>query len=100
MEVRQDDGVSADSGVLPGADGGAHSCAAAAFTVVRGSAVLRIRGAAMTAPHLVEELLEDDELDEQPRTVHVYPVFGRRHVLEGPCWCEPWLYEDGVVVHN
>lgn len=54
----------------------------------------------MTAPHLVEELLEDDELDEQPRTVHVYPVFGRRHVLEGPCWCEPWLYEDGVVVHN
>ena len=35
--------------------------------------------------------------------LHVYPLFGREHVLEGTdCWCEPEPDEENplILVHN
>lgn len=43
-----------------------------------------------------------EQSDVQNR-VHVYPLFGREHNLDGDeCWChpEPDLYYENVVVHN
>lgn len=41
-----------------------------------------------------EQITVDDGL------VHVYPLFGREHVLEGlGCWCHPIL-DNGVVIHE
>ena len=34
--------------------------------------------------------------------IHVYPLFGREHVTDGPCWCEPEPLPDEprVLVHH
>ena len=41
----------------------------------------------------------DSVLDEW---VHVYPTFGRQHVLSPDCWCYPDTDEDhpGVLLHH
>lgn len=42
--------------------------------------------------------------DEGPTLVHVYPLFGRVHFVEGTkCWCWPNIFPEGngfIVVHN
>jgi len=43
--------------------------------------------------------------DTSAKRIHVYPLFGREHVLEGmSCWCEPEVDEEvdeyAVVIHN
>lgn len=39
---------------------------------------------------------------EADEIVHVYPLFGREHVMSIECWCHPEIDEecDNVVVHN
>lgn len=40
-----------------------------------------------------------DSLGED--VVHVYPLFGRKHVITGiNCWCSPSMTRDGVMIHN
>ncbi len=43
--------------------------------------------------------------DSDIEVVHVYPLFGREHVVSGwplaQCWCHPQLEPDcPVLVHN
>jgi hypothetical protein len=43
------------------------------------------------------------EAGEPPEYLHVYPLFGREHVIKGlECWCHPVLDDEvpNVVVHN
>jgi len=42
-------------------------------------------------------------LVEETEWIHVYPLFGREHVLDGfTCWCNPDVDEEcpDVIVHN
>jgi hypothetical protein len=32
--------------------------------------------------------------------IHVYPLFGREHVISRDCWCCPQEEHEGVLVHN
>ena len=46
-----------------------------------------------------------EECDDQEGDglVHVYPCFGREHVVSYDCWCHPRLDWDGgvpIVVHT
>lgn len=51
-------------------------------------------------------MLDDPSLDGaalEGDNIHVYPFFGREHVLEGvSCWCRPTRddEEPTVVIHN
>jgi hypothetical protein len=43
--------------------------------------------------------------DDPPPITHVYPLFGRAHVLdleEGECWCQPTPDPEcpSVLIHN
>lgn len=45
--------------------------------------------------------LQTTETDDDEGLIHVYPLWGREHVLEGmSCWCHPQVDEHGVVIHN
>jgi hypothetical protein len=40
---------------------------------------------------------------EEIEIVHVYPLFGKEHILDGfKCWCFPEIDKEcpGVVIHN
>jgi hypothetical protein len=47
-------------------------------------------------------ILQPNQVMEQDRDLHVYPEFGRPHVMSQFCWCEP--EEDGeysaVYIHH
>jgi len=39
---------------------------------------------------------------EKPEFVHVFPLFGREHVLSLACWCHPSTDSEQptVILHN
>lgn len=49
----------------------------------------------------VESAEQDDVLvDPVARSVHVYPVFGRKHDVSWDCWCHPeidWQSQDSMI---
>ncbi len=43
------------------------------------------------------------ELTEELEIVHIYPLFGKEHILDGlMCWCNPEMDEEcpGLILHN
>lgn len=59
----------------------------------------------MQQPIAVPEMgpQDDEDESESPGMDHVYPVFGRAHVVRFDCWCHPVLdWGDGcpIVVHT
>lgn len=47
-------------------------------------------------------ILPEREEAAEVEYVHVYPTFGKLHKTDEGlnCWCQPFLEEDGVIVHN
>lgn len=56
-----------------------------------------------TGPHDEDDQESQDESDGGEGMTHVYPCFGREHVVRFDCWCHPVLDWDGgcpIVVHT
>ena len=52
----------------------------------------------MAADDLVGlEDTHEDELEYDNKPVHVFPLFGRPHVMNVRCWCEPKQSPDPTV---
>lgn len=48
------------------------------------------------------DIAPDEDADDHRDLIHVYPTFGREHVLDGlTCWCRPERDAEcpDVVVH-
>lgn len=46
--------------------------------------------------------MADEVVTILPDAVHVYPLFGREHILTDSCWCHPQPdpQEPTLLIHN
>ena len=44
----------------------------------------------------------EPDFDDMPDNIHLYPLFGREHVMTTDCWCHPERdpTQPEVVIHN